>query len=116
MIYQTQSYIKKLTNGEAYDIKFSDLDDVNFNYSVHTVVILGNEKQRCVIELNGIQIKLSSGFVYNYTPIVKLRVIDAPFGILIIGNKTRKTLGDTNIFDDTFNLYGQSSYVPEYFQ
>lgn len=89
---QVQYFMEKIITGETYNVSTQELNDLNYYYNVHTLIILGNSKTVCDLTIDGLDIKLSTGFVYNYTPISTITVNSAPSGVLLIGKKIKKQI------------------------
>jgi hypothetical protein len=109
------NFLNKLVENDTIDVSFMTLDDINFSYSIQTIIFLGGYDDLTEIEINDINVKLHGGFVYNQTPISKINVISSTYGVLIIGKKTKKDIFRPFINDTSFNNFVQSDYVNNYF-
>lgn len=89
---QSQEYIVKLSAGQSTSTAALEAADTGHTYNIHTVIFLGLYDSGNDITLNGIQMVLPGGFVYNQTPIRSISVTTSPQGVLLIGRKTKKTL------------------------
>jgi hypothetical protein len=93
-----------------------DKDDINYYYTFHTLMFSGLPTELIRVRINGSIMEMPGGFVYNQTPINKLKVLTAPKGVILIGKKTRKTLFDPLIFDTSLNNFMQSGYIDDYLE
>lgn len=89
---QVEIYTQKLAQGDSISLSALDAIDNNFYYTIHTIIFLGSYNNVTTLTLNGIEIKLGGGFVYNQTPIRSVSVTTSSEGVLLIGKKTKKTL------------------------
>lgn len=89
---QSEIYYTKLTQGQSLNTITLDTNDDNFTYNIHTLIFLGTYASETTVNINGIEMLLSGGFVYNQTPIQTVSVVTSTHGVLVIGRKTRKKL------------------------
>ena len=89
---QAETYTIKLVQGDSLSVSGLEASDDKYYYSLHTLIFLGSYDNVTTLTLNGIQIKLPGGFVYNQTPIHSVNVTSAVEGVLLIGRKTKKQI------------------------
>lgn len=116
-MYQTDEYFIKLNQNDSLNINNLDNDDINYRYSIHTLIPLGSPSQLTTLIINGREVKIPGGFIYNTTPIEYLDIPISPEGVLIIGKKIRKTIFQPllTIEDVSENNY-IDDYVDNYFE
>lgn len=115
-MYQTKEFTLILQEGDRVSIPELDRDDINYYYSIHTVMFLGNYEIISNVKINGNVISLPGGSVYNQTPVRLIEITTAPNGVLVIGKKTRKKLFNPLIVDLSVNDFMGSDYVDDYFE
>ena len=113
---QSQVYMVNIAEGETIDIKTLDANDINYNYTISTIIFLGATTNVTTIELDGIPVSFPGGCVFNQSVIKNITAITASEGVLLIGKKTRKTIFqpvlDPNDLQNDYLL----DYVDDYFQ
>jgi hypothetical protein len=113
---QTKSFTIKLGQGESVDITSLNLDDVNFSYSFQTAILLGAYDELINVNINGIDIQLPGGFVYNHTPITTFSVTSSTNGVLLIGLKTKREIFGQYVNDMSINSFMFADYIDDYFE
>lgn len=89
---QTELFTRKLTTGETLTIKNLETNDSLHGYSIHTIIILGGYDTTSNLTINGIQMDLPGGFVFNQMSINSITVTTSTNGVFLLGKKTKKTL------------------------
>jgi len=82
----------KLMVGEEYDTAAIMQADTENTYSINTIIFLGKSTDITEITIDGIDLQLSGGFVLNQLNMNDIVINNSTYGVLLIGNKTKKTI------------------------